>query len=289
MEFDYLTIRVTLRSAAPIPDPYALFAGRARFDAAFRTACGCSSGDCRGCRKTGTCPYPANFAQSISCDPDAVRRHQKPPLPFVFSFPVLDNRRDPESTCSLTLFGSATQSVGPFCAALALFLDEHGLTVLHSEALAQGGEAVPLRLEGADAAALPILSSGDLALPLAADRVTVRFLTPVKVLQEGRPLRQLDFSHLVRPLLRRASAVASYYGGCELPFDYPWLSGQSLQVRTDAADWRFAEWGKRVSGMVGSATFRGELEPFHLLLRLGEVLHLGKNAPYGQGQFRLEP
>jgi CRISPR/Cas system endoribonuclease Cas6 (RAMP superfamily) len=43
-----------------------------------------------------------------------------------------------------------------------------------------------------------------------------------------------------------------------------------------------------LSGFVGEIVFEGELEPFLPYLRLGEYLHVGKNAVFGNGWFRIE-
>ena len=56
-----------------------------RFDLFFRQACCRSLGtQCSVCKEQAACPYREVFAQELSTDPDIVRRHQKPPLPFAF-------------------------------------------------------------------------------------------------------------------------------------------------------------------------------------------------------------
>lgn len=289
VDLDLVTIRVTARLQGNVAERCALFACRSKFESAFRKACGCRGGECLTCRSVADCPYPAHFAQALSCDPDAVRRHQKPPLPFVLSFPLLppSPNRGSEVGCLLTLFGTAIQSLATFFTALTILLEELGMPPVKSEAVSQDGGGVAFDPAGS-AGSLPVLSAGDLGSLLPADRLTLSLVTPLRVLQDGRALRRLEFAQLVRPLMRRASAVACYYAGAELPWDYRWLSAQSARVETAAADCRYVEWGAKVSGILGRFTFAGDLEPFHPLLRLGEVLHVGKNAAFGQGELRIE-
>jgi hypothetical protein len=42
-----------------------------------------------------------------------------------------------------------------------------------------------------------------------------------------------------------------------------------------------------LSGFVGEVTFAGELAPFLPYLKLGEYLHVGKNAVFGNGWYEI--
>ena len=43
----------------------------------------------------------------------------------------------------------------------------------------------------------------------------------------------------------------------------------------------------QLGGCIGHLTLRGELAPFSAALRLGEWLHVGKEASFGLGHYRL--
>ena len=45
---------------------------------------------------------------------------------------------------------------------------------------------------------------------------------------------------------------------------------------------------QNLGGFVGSITYEGDFEEFLPLLRLGEYLHIGKNAAFGNGWYRIE-
>lgn len=292
MELDYVEIYFGFRLDRELSDPYLLFSCRTRFDAAFRHALGCLRGDCTGCAKQARCPYPAQLGQEISSDPEKVKRHQKPPLPFAFRFPLIPPapNRGAGLECSLALFGAARQQLPLYLAAVRRLLEGVGASLVRIEARSQGGGRTPLPPgECRDRqVALPVLNPFEAERgPLAADRIALAFDTPVKLVQQGRPLKEIEFSQLARGLMRRVSAVVSYHGGAELPLDYRWLAEQSGAIRTVSADWSYRQWGGKLSGMVGSVRFEGELEPFHLLLTLGEVTGLGKGAGFGLGRFRL--
>jgi len=290
VELHYVKILFTFSLDEDLDDPYLLYASRSAFDAAFRKALSCRKPDCAGCASLGNCPYPANFAQRIAGDPDAVRRHQKPPLPFVFQFPSLLPLPNGGASfeCSLTLFGSAVQHLSSFLLAVRLLLEGIQASLVRVEAECPGGAREPVA--AGLSPALPLLSALDPtgAGPLLPDRVTVRFIRPLKLTHDGRLLRRFSFSELARVLMRRVSSLAYYYGGTELPLDYRWLSLASHSVRTLESNCRLESWSGRPAGLVGSASFAGDLEPFHLLLQLGSATHLGKGASFGFGAYQLE-
>ena len=117
----------------------------------------------------------------------------------------------------------------------------------------------------------------------------MEFVTPLKLVQDGKVVSSLTFSLFARALMRRASAMAYYYGGTELPLDFRSLAYLSESVLCASSGMRLVRWGSRVTGMTGRATFTGALTDFHLLLLMGSSMHLGKGAPFGQGAFLLAP
>ena len=127
---------------------------------------------------------------------------------------------------------------------------------------------------------------GDLVGP--ADRLTLHFLTPLKLTHEGRLVRRFSFAEIARVLMRRVSSLSYYYSGADLPLDYRWLSQAATKVQTATSDCRLEIWSGRPAGLVGSTTFVGDLEPFHLLLQAGSAAHLGKGASFGFGSYQLE-
>ncbi|HJV65123.1 MAG TPA: CRISPR system precrRNA processing endoribonuclease RAMP protein Cas6 [Geomonas sp.] len=290
MELHFVKLIFTVTFNSGLTDAYALFGCRAHFEAAFRKAVNCRRGDCAGCRLGAGCPYPANFGQALAQDPDAIRRHQKPPLPFVFRFPVIPSAPSHGVTaeCALTLFGCAVQDACHFIVATRFLMAGMGGAVTAVEADCPGGGRTPV----ADAAqpALPLLSGLDPTGtgPLSPDRLTISFLTPLKLMNEGRLLKEVTFPNIARALMRRVSSLAYYYDGAEPQLDYRWLSQRSDSVSTVSSGCRFVSWNGRPAGITGTLCFHGDLEPFHLLLQLGVATQLGKGASFGFGAYRIE-
>lgn len=122
---------------------------------------------------------------------------------------------------------------------------------------------------------------------LSPDQVSIEFVSPLRLLKHGRPVRQLPPSLVLRSLMRRISALVYYYGGMELELDFKWLARQSATViaKDTALEWK--DNGRCPSGLLGSTTLAGDLSDFHYFLAMGEYLNIGKGAPFGFGKFVL--
>jgi CRISPR/Cas system endoribonuclease Cas6 (RAMP superfamily) len=81
-----------------------------------------------------------------------------------------------------------------------------------------------------------------------------------------------------------------------LNLDFKALGEQAEAVQTVRVDSQWIDRSRRtrkgfsqdLSGFVGEVTYRGDIEPFLPLLLLGEYIHVGKNAAFGNGWYRLE-
>ena len=134
------------------------------------------------------------------------------------------------------------------------------------------------------------------APPVAADRLTLHLLTPVRIKSEGRLVRQFDFRLLASRMLRRVLDLAELAAG-HSSSDYE-LEVESLLARVElvrivATRTRWADWQRysnrqgasmKLGGVVGELDLEGDLAPFSTLLRAAEIVHVGKGATFGLGR-----
>jgi hypothetical protein len=300
MDFNFAKLVITIELETDTPDPCALYSSRKGFAAAFRQVVDCRCIRCETCPLIATCPYYQTFAQAVSADPLAAKHHQKPPLPFVFDVP-----RVPPSPNSgtllevgLVLVGSAINHIDFYMAAFSLLLQQDGPSGRIDASIRRvdsvdymGNRHLLEEREGKWASGgLPLLSVKGLCktVMLPMDWITITIETPMRILHDGKPLRELSFSVIIRALMRRLSSMAYYYGGVEADYDFKWLVQSSNAVVTAQKSFRWVEWGRGLSGVIGSGTFTGEMGEFHPFLLAGEYLHVGKGAPFGLGRFRVE-
>jgi hypothetical protein len=134
--------------------------------------------------------------------------------------------------------------------------------------------------------------------PSIRDRnLKMEFLTPTRLIDEGQLVSQLRFRPLLQRLLERLVALAGTF--CDTPFDGELkynLVGQAEAVETVADETRWVDLESystrrrgrtHIGGLVGRATFRGDLAPFLPWLIWGQFTHVGKNAVKGDGWYRI--
>jgi CRISPR-associated endoribonuclease Cas6 len=299
VDLNLVQLIVTLRLEADISDRYALFAMKPYFEEAFRQAAGCTGGSSGPCTRGDGCPYHQTFSQPLSADPAALRRYQKPSLPFVFHLPLVAEPPNEGDTVELGLIlaGSAVNFATDYLAALEGMLRNPGFrrrfsaSLIKVESAGYGGTRTLIMAPGKELATglMTTLSLQGLreSSVLAPDAVTVTIVTPMRIMAEGRPLREFSFSPFIRALCRRASAMAYYYGGSEADLDFKWLAERSRSVACADADFRWVEWGSSWGGLLGSATVAGDMTEYHPFLLAGEYLHVGKGATFGLGRYAL--
>ena len=300
MEFNFLKLIFTLNLADDIDSPCILFGIRTDFSEIFRRTTGCDRASCVKCSQSTDCPYQLIFSQAMHSDPSAIKRFQKPPLPFVFDPPILSPVPNKGSRCEfgLALVGLAVNHVVHFLDAVG-FMFGHAdsrwtevAVVVKIESLDYPGNRAIISQNGSRAALdrFFVLSMDELekSAILSTNAVNITFATPLRLIKDGHPLRELLFPTFIMSLLRRMSAMAFYYCFMELDLDYRWLSKQSREISIVSNGLRWEEWDNNLNGIVGSGSFTGNIAEFYRVLIFGEYFHAGKGSPYGLGRYRLE-
>jgi len=299
MDLNLVHLIFSLTIDGSVTDRFALFHLRRFFPVEMRRAtCGRTT-PCGECRDAVDCPWFPLFGQPLSSDPATVKRHQKPPLPFVFDIPLLTpgcaDAVDVE--IGLTLVGSAVLCADRFIVAVARMLGgEFGGSDLavSLDSVASGvltGDRTPVKFsKGGALGNLMILSAQDVAGGTTGSEGIAHFLllTPLRLLHEGKLQRRLYGSVFLRGLIRRVSSLAATYGGTEMDDDFRWLAEQSRGVRLADTEFFYdGGGGQSTAGVMGEGSIEGDLDPFLPYLLLGEYLHAGKGASWGFGRYRL--
>lgn len=280
---------------------------RGAFGHAFRALC-CPARACSPCPIPSACPYHLVFEAAPPPDATALRTHEAIPRPFVIAPPpagMHDYRAGSEVVFNLTLVGRARELFPHFV-----------VTLREIDGLGRGRRAV--RLTGIDAVhpldetTEPAYRAADnlvravgggvslaecAAVPCPAGRVRVRFVTQTRLTHEAGLVRRPEFPVLFRRLLGRLSALARFHCGAPLDVDFRGLIDQAQGVRLVQDETRWATWSRysarqdrrmEWAGLVGTATYAGDLRPFWPYLVFGQWVHVGKGATFGLGAYRLE-
>ena len=136
--------------------------------------------------------------------------------------------------------------------------------------------------------------------PALGTQATLHFCTPLRLQVQGKPVRagQLTARDLLIALARRHQLLCDVHLGAAAPqYDFKTLIEQVQAVALQAQDLHWFDWGRysqrqkqemQLGGLLGAVTLHGDLAPFAELLHFGQWLHVGKNASFGLGGYRLQ-
>jgi hypothetical protein len=127
--------------------------------------------------------------------------------------------------------------------------------------------------------------------------VTLAFVTPTRLRQAADLVARPDFATLATALLRRVSVLAETHCGGKADLDARAILDAATSVRVEKSELRWHDWERysarqqtrmSLGGFVGPVTFVGSLTPWWALLKIGEVLHVGKGTAFGLGKYRIQ-
>ncbi|MDD2271414.1 MAG: CRISPR system precrRNA processing endoribonuclease RAMP protein Cas6 [Desulfuromonadaceae bacterium] len=300
MELDFVRIECEIVTEVNAQLSTALHNALRDFEQHFRSSsCADANESCARCDCLVTCPYRIVFDQRLSSDPETVRRHQKPSLPFSL---YIHKAGVGTSTCTvgLVIVGSALNYIELFHTTLIRMVDAIMCAVLNPskyEVRTYSLDYQSCRHEityPASIAVDAILLSAQHILQNTVHCNTIRLVlqSPLRLLNNGAIAHQFDFAMFFRSQLRRCSSLCAYYGAGEFDLDFTGLSdgAQNVTVFDDRIHYTQPAWSKRLNmaGLVGTVKCSGLLEPMFSLLLLGSYFNAGKGATYGFGFHRLE-
>lgn len=134
-----------------------------------------------------------------------------------------------------------------------------------------------------------------LAQALHPSELTVRFLTPTRIIQNEGLCHAPVFRVWFQRLLERIRKLSEEYGEAVwIPFNALLALADEVSIVRDATRWqeawsysRYEGMGKPTSGFMGEVSYQGEVAPLLPYLLLGQGLQVGKNAVKGCGWYEL--
>lgn len=260
--------------------------------------------DCSTCLIRDRCVYYYVFETPFGGEGDP-RGYTFAPHPFVIE-PPEETRRDyaseAEFRVGLTLVGRALDYLPYFIYAFeemgrrGLGIGRGKVVLKQVVALGSDENQCIYRMDSRRLAPDYPVCVGPPDRTATGTRLRLRLRTPIRLKTAGRYVRRIDFSLLVRALLRRSSDLARFHCGTKLDLDYRRWIEQAAEVGEVAAQVRWYDWERysrrqerkiKLGGLVGEVEFAGEWSPFMPLLRLGVDLHVGKGTGFGLGRYEI--
>ena len=270
---------------------------------------------CAACPLLRLCPVAALVAPMRE---EGQPGSDQQPRPYVLRPPTDGPRRyapGAQLQFGLGLFGHAA-ALFPYVVLAAQALEDGGLGRKLPELGFQRGRLRLLAIDAHDPLAgtvAPLYRHGErqvqspglpidaaavaaFAARLPSDRLTLRLHTPMRLIEQDRLLKKLALRPLIQRLMRRLDDLSLAYGSGPLGIDFRALlaHAETVQVAEDTTRWvDVVSYSSRrdqrtpIGGLVGTATFVGDLGPLRALLVWGSLIHVGKNAVKGDGWYSL--
>lgn len=276
---------------------------RGGFGLAFRrVSCPFPKRECADCLLRQQCVWSYVFNTPRPDNAEVMRKYETVPHPFVIEPPEDEETQfgqDDRLTFTLVLIGRAIDHIPYFIYAFEQ-MAEQGLgpgrgrlavaAVRQGEAKLYDGKAksitAPLRTE----------TLGFRLGRTQRSAVTVRFLTPTRIIYQGKMTRRPQFHVIVRSLLRRIGLLA-YFHDEPVTLDYRSIIAQAEAVEMKDCSLAGCQWNRystrqermvEMEGMTGAATYEGDVGLFLPFLRAGELVHVGKGTTFGMGKYEME-
>lgn len=307
--FSLAIARYRLDFAVTSPLSLPAFAGstlRGAFGTALRDAsCITRARDCEGCALLAACSYAKVFEPRPPAHGQTLASINQAPRPYVIEPPEWGERDyQPGDILSfqIVLAGSALDQLPlilwAFDKALNKGVGKGDGTATLTRVTHIAPEQENLVMDAPGAA----VARHDTRLPLtpnlAGDTVTLHFHAPLRLQNQGRRASADEHTprRLLAALIRRVALISEYHGAGALPLDFKDLAQRAESLGSEK-ELRWRDWSRYSSrqkqkidlgGVIGRWRLTGEIAPFMPFLHLGQWLHVGKEATFGLGGYRLE-
>lgn len=253
--------------------------------------------------------YKLLFEPEAVSDPVAVRKFQKPAPPFVLMLtPFPPATYDVGETFSLEMLflGTSIPLIGDFLEILVQ-LGRSGLVDGASQF-----DVVEVCASGEDGVSQTVwragTSPGSVAPPLDSlgswlERqwpegwpLTLQFVTPTRLLSNGRLLRRPTFPQVFPFMLRRVTSMVYAHAECEPWVDLDLLFQATEEIVSGKRSFEWHDWKelgehrslRQIGGFTGSISLAGDtLTEIYWVIALASLFGIGKGAAFGAGRFRI--
>ncbi|MBW1740087.1 MAG: CRISPR system precrRNA processing endoribonuclease RAMP protein Cas6 [Deltaproteobacteria bacterium] len=282
-----------------------------------RIVCHDPEAKCAQCAVSDKCAYQKIFAPVVSADAERLSKNRDLPRGFVIKPPLDGSRYDASNPFCfrMILVGDLVHWI-PYIIVPFRELGDVGIGRARTpftldkirslgNSRGQGQTLYSASDQMVRPQAMVHLHFSDFlrkAQKLDQDRLTVRFLTPtiLRYSPDGtkgssRPMRVPEFHVFVKRLRDRVNRLSTAYCAEAMDIDYRAFGERAERVVTESVRGRWVDRKRRtragktqdLGGFVGEITFSGPIGEFLPLILVGEYLHVGKNAVFGNGWYEV--
>jgi len=315
--FEIAFYRLTLEATTAIKlPPYAGSTIRGAFGNSFKSIT-CTNRDaesCSKCQKRRDCSYFQIYENSGEFSDLKLTRFKTPPKPFVFDPPMQSAPQVYDKgkliQFNLVLIGRALKFFPYFIVAFKemgnqgigkargnfILKEIHGINYVKNSTHQIYSHETDMIVNENTAFNLNDLLQLHSQPSKKIRCVNIRFLTPTRIKSSGSYGNPLSFKVLIQTLLTRISNLAYSYCGQENVLNFRDLvnSAQKVDVVLENKEWqdirRFQTQKNMemfLGGYIGEISYEGDINRFWQWLKVGELIHVGKNCAFGLGKYQV--
>ncbi len=289
---------------------------RGGFGHAFKRCTCCNpQRDCPICLLKGKCVYSYVFEDSSLRVNKNLKRYQgNSPHPFIIEPPEEHKQQyqtNEEIKFNLVLIGRAIDYLPYFIFAfdelgrlgIGKGKGKTGLSQVSSLTVNSSDKPIPI-YDGQSkqlSSGYHIITTADILNHVdkyyGNQQITLNFLTPTRIKEQGKLTTQLSFDLLTANLIRRLSTLLYFHCKQKLEIDYEKIIEEAKFIEMQSSALLWHDWERysnrqktrmKLGGFMGKITYRGKgLEKFLPLVFIGSLIHIGNGATFGLGRYKV--
>jgi CRISPR/Cas system endoribonuclease Cas6 (RAMP superfamily) len=281
---------------------------RGAFGSVFRSiVCATKAAECQNCLVRTRCLYAVLFEPQAPPDHLDAHKFKHAPSSYVLNPPLTKReafRPGEKLDFELVLIGRAVDALPYF---VYTFMEmgkrgigrERGKYELQSVDVLRNGAPAPVYDGGTKTliSFAPGLNTVTCPADVKCSRVTLEFLTPLRLKVKGDLVTRLSFPILFERLVHRLALLAAFYGKNGDAPDLAPLFARAQEISVDHDELHWHDWERysarqqsamKLGGLRGKITFSGDLGPFMPFLRLGAEVNVGQGTSFGLGRYQTQ-
>ncbi|HOT75839.1 MAG TPA: CRISPR system precrRNA processing endoribonuclease RAMP protein Cas6 [Candidatus Wallbacteria bacterium] len=272
---------------------------------------------CASCPDMHGCLYSYLYNTPAKADSDYLSKYNALPHPYVFYFPRnrLIFEKGDTIIFYLTLFGRALNYLSYYVHAVSNLckagigrnrapLKLKCVEAVYSETLREkiytveepflnSFKRLTLDLESA---LIPVMLKTQDSETAKNKDIKLNFNTAFRIKENEKLVSEIEFSTIIKNLLRRFSNIAHFHCGQNANIDFKTIIAKAAVVAALKKDVNWIEYERfsarqnakmKIGGIIGDITFKSA-EAWKDLLKIGETIHIGKNTSFGFGNYNIE-
>lgn len=269
-------------------------------------------GECEPCILKQKCVYEVAFVTPRPTTSRIMRKYYQVPRPFVLSPPFADNnyyQPGEELVFKLTLVGKAIDYLPFFIYAfdalgkMGLGKDKAQFRLLRVEDALSENKPIYNSTNRRLSTQFRSLTIDDLSRQFPDRKITtitIRFLTPTRLMLNGKLHSRMEFHVLIRNLLRRLRLLSYFHCDADLQIPHQQLIATARLITQTASSLHWYDWERnstrtglkmKLGGAIGEVTYtapaENSLTTFLPYLYAGQYLHVGKATTFGLGEYKI--